>query len=722
MIPASINIDRSAQIESSPYSWGSRDSQDGLMSSPSPRDQPAVIPRRTIPQTKPMPLSDITNSDNAGSPRSGGGVRRNSGYLGRRKSIPIDQDSPLITSSVSQPRGLYRQDGQGKDYSPISLSSRVPDALFDSEDPAIAAPSSAWRDPSPEATPRPKKASTIPYSDVPSVDISFASHARLAAQYERQQDSPSKPANKVMTPAQFERYRQQKALSRTRSSAARSDASDGSEPDDDEDGDETERNRQAAKIRQRQEAHLSVYRQQMMKVTGEQPASLDTNLRLSSDRLSPSGSNLSSRMSTLGVTPTASGKSSGDEEEDEDVPLGILAAHGFPGKNRPPARLSPSGSMTHLRGMAQPQPYPAPPPPPQSVAGESSVQGPGGSLPVFARGLPKDPYYGAGLVNPSNREQLAMSGGASVRAGGSAYGGAPGSVHPGGLVGVIAGEERARAIRRGSPNAQGGYEQPSPSYGFQPGMPRSQTMGQLGTPGMAQMLTPGDQAQIQAAQQMQQMMQVQMQWMQQMQQMMASQGMTPGQFPPPGAPPMPQMPGMGPSLGPGMGNGFLAPPGQAPRPNSMPIAGSMRQEQRTMSLLDPGKTQWNRTSTYTPSVAGGLGYAPSMAPSERSNVGMASRYRPVSTMGDLQPGITQRSSTFTSSSSQNWALHTQPDAQTASANIRPANNNAKKAEAGSDDDDDEGWAEMQKRKEKKRSNWKTKKGNSGFQDLFHAGM
>ena len=67
-----------------------------------------------------------------------------------------------------------------------------------------------------------------------------------------------------MTPAQFERYKQQQeALSRTRSNATKHDGSeDGSDNEDDVE-DETERNRQAAQLRQKQEAHLSVYRQQM---------------------------------------------------------------------------------------------------------------------------------------------------------------------------------------------------------------------------------------------------------------------------------------------------------------------------------------------------------------------------------------------------------------------------------------------------------------------------
>ena len=36
----------------------------------------------------------------------------------------------------------------------------------------------------------------------------------------------------------------------------------------------------------------------------------------------------------------------------------------------------------------------------------------------------------------------------------------------------------------------------------------------------------------------------------------------------------------------------------------------------------------------------------------------------------------------------------------------------------SDEDDEEGWEEMAKKREKKKSLWKTKKDNNGFKDLL----
>ena len=135
------------------------------------------------------------------------------------------------------------------------------------------------------------------------------------------------------------------------------------------------------------------------------------------------------RASQLTLDP---GKFAGgsEEEEDEDVPLGILAAHGFPSKTRPPSKLMNSSSNPNLRHLSQIAGGAG------SVAGGESQRG---SLPAFARHLPADPYYGAGIVNPSVREPLAMH--SSTNLSGPQPSGAATAhpVHPAGLVGVIAG-------------------------------------------------------------------------------------------------------------------------------------------------------------------------------------------------------------------------------------------------------------------------------------------
>jgi hypothetical protein len=649
--PAPINVDRSQPVEPSPYSGNSETSHDGLIS-----DRNARISRKSL-----APSQSNHNSNIATSP-----VSINSESSGPSTAFIDDADAAIVRQS-------------------LLLSSSKPNPL------AVSNPRHESVD---EDTP------LFNNDDI-------TSNARLASQYEQEVSSRPSVQNKVMTPAQFERYRQQRELTRKYSNASKSDSS--GENDYDEDEDEAEKSREAAKQRRKQEAHLSVYRQQMMKVIGEQapavnslqPPSLS---RLTVDQTSVSTPNLSSRMSTLGlpVVGRQDGSKSSDGEDDDDVPLGILAAHGFPNKLRPPTRLSVSTSNPNLRGSVAPG----------SVSGESGrVRD---SLPVFARNLPSDPYYGAGLINGPPREGLAMGGG------NPAYGpGSSGSLHPGGLVGVIASEERARAMRRGSPNAQTA------------GIPRPYSMANMGQmgggapPGMSQQPSPGELAQMQINQQMTEMMQVQVQMMQQMMQMQGQQGqINPGLMPPPGQ--------------------FLNPGGR-PMSTASSYNNMAGQDQRTLSLLDPATmSRWNlnRPASVHPDATGRPGtphdvhvYAPSIAPSERSNVGMASRYRPVSTIG--QDPHMARSSTFTSTLKP-WNNENQrsgsmtPPASSQASNRKSTSmatvtvravgaqgRHSPAARAGDDEDEDEGWADMKKKREKKKSSWKMKKETSALGDLFH---
>jgi hypothetical protein len=559
----------------------------------------------------------------------------------------------------------------------------------------------------------PKKApppSSFRQLNTGAANSSLADSVRLAAQFEANSPVQEKSAKKVMTPAQFERYRQQQDLQRKQIDPSEKEHSDG-ENDNYEDDDELERDRQAAQQRRKQEAHLAVYRQTMMKVTGESANGPSSKAGVLTSMSTPELSRMSRLTVGTGIS-SLSGKSSGTDEEDEDVPLAILAAHGFPNKNKPPSRLQTSLSNSNLRGSG---PMSAPP---TSVSGESRG-GARGSLPVFARNLPQDPYYGASLVNASNREQFSMGGGLG--------GVPPGQVHPSGLVGVIAGEERARAMRRGSPNQQVTQENLMP--GQHPGMmPRSHTMGSMptmnGYPGMGMpgmmgppVLSPGDQAQIQMAQQMAQMMQMQMRWMQQMTQM--QQNGQSGPMSPPAQPgmmamPMPNMMGMPGEMG--MGNSNQ-------RPLSMPLPEAPRENGRAMSLTPGLGNQWNRNSCYSPSMAGGQGggYAPSIAPSERNTIGMASRYRPVSTIGESVKGPNDRSSTFTSSTFQPWAQNSEAGRLSPSntnTTIRPSSTSGlgrKTLTAEEEDDDDQGWAEMKKKRDKKKGIWKMKKSEKSGQ-------
>ncbi|PYI10530.1 hypothetical protein BO78DRAFT_404006 [Aspergillus sclerotiicarbonarius CBS 121057] len=708
--PAPIDTDRSREVEPSPYSWDSRHSEDGLLTTlDSPSEQPATQlhqrnfdtvsagdRRKSIPLPSVTPLA-TTSHRSLEKPRTTAdkGLRRSGIYSNPRDSVPVeDEDAKLIMES------LYTS----------KRGSQVPFMSDHESDVENDAPLFGHGGAN---TTGPGRRESIPKDSLSSpglsehhLDPSIAAHARLAAQYEKAQPVSTSSSNKIMTPSQFEHYRQQQELRRSNSDASKSENSVESDYDED---DEVEKDREAERQRRKQEAHLSVYRQQMMKVTGqESPAPA---LRPEMDRASKSAPNLLQPGNTSG-----SGKSS-DGDEDEEIPLGILAAHGFPNRNRPPSRLTPSSSIPNLRASFQ-QPYLSSP---ASVAERDPNNR--GSLPVFARNLPRDPYFGASLVNSSNRESLALGGG-------SVHGGPSPALPPGGLVGVIATEERARAMRRGSPNTQAMYDYQA-GMSVPPvhpgGIPRPYTMMNLSSANMASnsaAVSATEQAQIELSQQMTQMVQMQMQWMQQMIHMQGGQST---QLMPPGGPP--------PTLGANVNV----------RPSSMPSAGNMnnapngyQNDQRTLSMLDPNVSS-RLNSAPMPYVSGGLrpstpagqGYAPSIAPSERSNVGLAPRYRPVST---IQPEF---GAVGSPSMSKPWNDENRKSSFSATApagshmsrmTVRPTTSdsktiNASKPNIGAeldDEDDDEGWAEMMKKRENKRNNWKMKKETSSFGDLLNA--
>lgn len=724
--PSPVHLDRANEYGSSPYSHGSRNSQEFLMSSISPAVPGASFSHSDSPPTHryPPPAHSQTaplshTSSPSARPRQTGPrplsrLRRSSGHAARRDSTPLlDGDARLVMDAVSASQRLNRssrdfdsyidsyRDSYGEDEDgfvrqptispakspalPLDRSpggherQRTPVELYDG--PYRGAPNARRMD-SAETTPRAKKLDMVQPEEERSMFDQSPSRSGRQQPPARRPLAPTNASaqNKVMTPAQFERYRKEQENNRRETIDSGSDESDESDNYDEED--EEERKKQLAKERRKQEAHLAVYRQQMMKVTGEQPSDLPS-LRpgVEKSHTAPVG-RAHTPTFTLDRPP---GSKASDDEEDDEVPLGILAAHGFPAKNRPP-----TASMANPSIRYQSESYP---PPPMSSAGASSS---GRPLPPFAKHLPPDPYFGAGLVNSSTREPL----GFNHSSAGSAYGGSSqGAAHPAGLVGVIAGEERARAARRGSPNAQAGFGSPMP----QNMMPSSM--------GMPPALSPGDEAQIQMANQLNSMMQMQMQWMQQMQATMAS-GMQP-----PMAPPHMQIPGgalpqMSPLQQQQMANGMLS-PGQIPRPMSHSAPGSpaavSNTGPRTMSMLTPtAPPQWGRQSTAPSMMSGGLhnghqpGYTPSIAPSERSNVGMPSRYKPVS-MSGIDEG-SRPGSSMSMSTAGKLKFPARP--------IKKVSNE--------EDDEEEGWEEMKKKRDaKKNTRQRTKQETwGGLEGIF----
>ena len=593
--PSPLNIDHSRQVEESPLTWNSHASHDGLMSAVSPTitslsEGPRVPLHGSVGRSL-TPAANIAGPMVAKPQRAGGavefGVRRTSAHSLHRQSSLDDEDARLVMDSIHASRSFNKEPPrnqadrlkeQNGSWTNNGVSRSSSDHSYHT--PISSSGSSSLRgNQSYQPTGGPQQIAGASLFDSDDADFTIgtpkASYPPLPRKVE-----PA-PQNKVMTPAQFEQYRKQKETSRDDDNASKSD--DSSDDDNYDEDDDTERNRLAVQQRRQQEAHLAVYRQQMKKVTGETAPLGPTFRPGAGERATQSTSNLPLIMSNVSL---------GDEqgaEQDDDVPLAILQAHGFPNKNRPPTQLNSRGSFPNLRSTSQMTAYP---PPPQSVAGSVAGGGGGGRLPVFARNLPQDPYFGASLVNPANRESLAFGSGAS------AYGGGTPGLPAGGLIGVIAGEEASRKLRRGSPNATGSYNDPMAMPNMQGQATRSQTMGNMSQMGMmngmGQMpmpmpmnpmmgvpMTAGDQAQFQMAQQMQQFMAMQVQFMQ----AMASGNM--GQL----QQQLPQMPQ----------NNFLAPPG-AQRPNTMFAPGSSpqmpggpgaAQHMRSMSMMDAAGNKWN---------------------------------------------------------------------------------------------------------------------------------
>ena len=612
-------------------------------------------------------------------------------------------------------------------------NSRAPSGLFGSHDDDIVSDS------------MPKDAVT-PADEEPLFDAPRP--LGLARSTARASKVPQQPL-KILTNDQFEEYKHQKEAA-SQDEDTRSEASP--ESDNYDDDDEVERNKQAAKQRRKQEAHLAVYRQQMMKVTGEQPSELpNTPTRTPLARSTATVPNFLANLSFDPKPENEKKSPKSSDEDDDDVPLGVLQAHGFPHKSRPPTRIASNSTNSIPRPESQLSSYPSP----AGASRNDQAAGGGGHLPAFARNLPQDPYLGASLVNTPRRESLGFTSAGQHQA-------PPSNLPPGGLVGVIAGEERAKAARRGSPNTNGTYDpthasqMPLPSSMQTPmtqlGMPHNQTGGHMATmPQHPLQMSPTEQSQIAMNNQVAQMMQMQMQMMQQWMQMQGTNG---NQQPPQ----LPQFP---------LQNDFLSGLNNPLRPNSMPSSGSSGSGARSSMMPNGARPSSSHLSanmgmggakSSAQSVYGvpasGAGYAPSMAPSERSNVGQPSRYRPVSTAINVSndEGRTSRASTMSANTVQGLGrggrdsrAKSQPPNNRSSSNLRHSTTpsipavppttikaiSKPKHGGGSDDDDDEqGWAEMQRKRHQRQSKWKLKSSTTsdanvgqqeGLEGLYYQG-
>ncbi|KFX90750.1 hypothetical protein V490_06288, partial [Pseudogymnoascus sp. VKM F-3557] len=229
---------------------------------------PGISPSATPP---PVPEHDGNNGNITRRPDVG--LRRSSAV--RRQSLMAigdgeDEDAKLMRESINAMRQLNVDD-----------TPRARDSWINPS--AVAAYNVA-------STPRTTDMSsnnTTPRARYPAIepqedglfDRQTASAANLALQWGEKPMTPqsSAPKNKVMTTAQFERYRQDQERAKRYSNGKFPDANPDDEDDaaddtyEDEDDDEEERRKEQAKQRRKQEAHMTVYRQQMMKITGETP-------------------------------------------------------------------------------------------------------------------------------------------------------------------------------------------------------------------------------------------------------------------------------------------------------------------------------------------------------------------------------------------------------------------------------------------------------------------
>jgi hypothetical protein len=642
--PAGFGRQRDSQ-----NSWG-RSSNDGLMSSPvlggsSPSEEAPPVPKHTSY----IGAKQQSSSDEL-PPPARPALRTQNSFS--RSGTDGDADAKMVRESFIAKSRHSTQAGSPLSRIQKDRSSLMPPQIrsaMSSENslnstmdtPSSTSSSSSTHAPSVNTTPRAPKSNTKPiapsddeeniFADEPLFDYStrrvldYADEGRTSQLGQAEKRPEPK---KVLTAAQFKNLRQRETMMSTSGTGADSDSGDDYEDDEDDPALLAQKRR----IQQEKDARHRLWRQQNKKAVGDHSAPLPPGYP-NADRSTPNF--------TLDA-PSIAGASL-EEDQDDEVPLGILVQHGFPSKKNPPSEQYRTRSYI---GIPQGQGSPSQGRPVSSFR-----------LPPFARKLPEDPYLGSSdLVNQVNRQSLGMGrlGGQSTYGGSGREGSPMGSVPPGGLVGVIQEEERLKSMRRGSPNYNGGYSKPLPQNQMNPqqaameqmtygmGVPLGSMNGQ-GQYGMMQGM-PGSQQYpmmdpLAFAHQVAAIMSASQQ------NMMGGYMGQPGQMGMPGqmGQPSPGQPGyMGrPAHMSMMGMPMTGLPPPQSRPMSMASRQGSRpplQQSRTMSMAGSPRPQQPRTMSMMnyQSPMNGYGmqqaYPPSIAPSERSNIGNPGRYRPISTV------------------------------------------------------------------------------------------
>lgn len=672
--------------QQSRYSWG-KSSNDGLMSSPGLEESPTSdsspppvpvhapsAPRDPDGHYGPLAppavpaLRNQHSFTNAGSEGDADARMVRESFIANIKSSNMassqagrDKSSNFLAPQVKSVSNMSSDNSLNTASTSSSTSSLPGPYTASSRDirnvTPVGLPGTGHGSSSTSTTPRAAKPDRAKDAEEPLFDSSLASAIFAPApRGSPKKQAPKRPEiAKRMTNAEFSKLKLQESMASKNGNANDSDSGD--EYEDDET--DPALLAQKRKAQQEKDAKHAIWRQTMKKDIG--------------DHSVPTPPGRSHSSPNFGFeSNSVAGASLSSNEDDEDVPVGLLMAHGFPNKNKhPDPRLS-SNSFVGVRPTSQ------------GYLGSKSTYGgpsarPLSSLPPFARALPEDPYLSTtNLTNPVNRQSLGMNTRGVSYAGSVMDTGPINAGPPGGLVGVIAEEERLRSLRRGSPGYNSSYAQQSlqPQQAPQSSRrPQMNTQGStnsyvgLGTPlempgnpyaaGNGMMMQPmfgGNSAtdpiafqhQLQAIYQSQAETNLRFEQLMQNPFAMGQMQMQMGQM--------------------GMGHVGSGPFGQM---QGMPMAGlPPPQQSRNMrnsqaNLLDPRQPRTMSMMSVDPSVRGmssfaqQQNYTPSIAPSERSNIGHPGRYRPVSTMRDGGSTITagstyQPSGTPTMSSNSNF--------------------------------------------------------------------
>lgn len=671
-------------VEPPPKSWDSRGSGDRLMASPSPPPPP--------------PPHKYLSSPNGAAAESGN----------TSSASFEDEDAKLVRASFIARKSM-RQDNSPV-QKPISISSASALSLQTPLTSRTSSNNSATKD----SIPSPNGLLDDPEENLFTSKKSEPEFKKPALPPPIR-DSPSaatptqsnKSTPRVVTQAEF---RQMKQHEKVQPPPEESDS------DDYDDEEEAIQKREQEELMRRKQQQQRMARDHIRKST---VGSADPNRPASGLAMS------------MGFPSEVSLKA--DDWSDEDVPLEILKQHGFPSRSKPPTRPE-NAAPSFISGSNMFPDRPA-------SAGAAGSRMSTAYKPAFARKLPEDPFIGAGLVQPSNRESMGFNRGPASVHGGEGFGFTPG-VPPGGLITRIQEQEEQRRLRQGGGASRKDASGAISYQGFNavtasaptrmsqlpganmPGVGMNQTpmMPMMGMNQMNPMMPMGYQMgqtpqevlamQQMQFQQMQQMLAMQMQMMQMGGgmggQMNGMNGMNGMQMPP--TMNMPQMPPM-PTMG--------AFPNGANRP--MSIASSrMLSPQHGNNLMPMHPNRPNSTfgGLHPPAPAPATNYTPSIAPSERSNIGMAPRYRPIAT--NPHDGISSESSqtlqaTGGAADRQSTFGKIKGILKKPSPSPSPAPPNAK------EEADDENWGSLAARK-KKFAKKTEKKADSGaepdLKDLY----